>query len=114
MALLTLAQLTATLSQLNRVTNHPKQILLKRIAERKVEQSRMNNLAYAGSEFIKMRDELREPEPSSVAGMAEAELRALTGEIEGMGEREGMGKSSSFSFSPFSYMLFHTFSHLHS
>ena len=80
LALLSFNQLTATFSQLNRVANHPKQILLKRIADRKIEQNRVNNLASAGSEIIRMREELREPEPSSVAGIAEAELRALTGQ----------------------------------
>ena len=80
LALLSYTELTATYAQLNRVTNHPKQILLKRLADRKIEQSRVNNLAYAGSEFIKMREDLKEPEPSSAAGIAEAGLRALTGD----------------------------------
>lgn len=79
-SLLTNTQLQHILSQLQKVVNHPKQILLKREADRHKENNRVLNAAYSGSEFIKPRTDLLAPDKNSPAYAAEEELRALRGE----------------------------------
>ena len=54
-SLLSNTQLQHILSQLQKVVNHPKQILIKRESDRHAENSRVMNAAYSGSEFIKPR-----------------------------------------------------------
>ena len=79
-SLLTNTQLQHVLSQLQKVVNHPKQILLKREADRHLENTRVLNAAYGGSEFVKPRHDLLAPDRNSPAWLAEEELRSLRGE----------------------------------
>ena len=80
LSLLTYGQLLSTLSQLRKVANHPKQILLKRDRDRAAEAARLRSAHNAGCVNVKPRPELREPEPGSAAANSEAELRGLKGE----------------------------------
>lgn len=80
LSMLTMHQLAHTLSQLTKVCNHPKQILLKRQLDREAERKRVDNAAYAGAQFIKPRTDLLEPEPHTKEYEIEAELRELVEE----------------------------------
>ena len=73
-------QMLHLISQLRKVVNHPKQILLKRLEERRREVARVAELREAGSEFCTVRKELMEPVRDSDAWRAEQELKSLQGE----------------------------------
>ena len=62
------------------VVNHPKQILLKKEADRAIEASRAQSAAYAGAEFAVVRAHLAAPEPGSAGWRRENELRQCVGE----------------------------------
>jgi len=80
LALLSNFQILSILSQLRKVVNHPKQILLKRERERAKEANKVLKAEYACSEFCKPDLTLLPPPIGSDARRAEDELRSLVGE----------------------------------
>ena len=73
-------QLLNILSQLRKVVNHPKQILIKRERERLLEKRRIEGLQYAGCDFVKPTAQMQPPAAGSAEHAAESTLRSLIGE----------------------------------
>ena len=68
------------LSQMRKVVNHPKQIVLKRDENRQKELNRIQELQSSGAEFYRFNNALAAPQIGSAAYKAEEELRNLHGE----------------------------------
>ena len=74
-------QLLSVLSQIRKVVNHPKQIVLKRDEMRIMEANKVKSAQYAGCDFVKVSSEHSFPSVGSKEWVVENELRSLTGEL---------------------------------